>query len=430
MNFSYEVPAPGPAGQTTNSPRREAGNMETCVPRLSVAILLAVALAATPALAQKRYDPGATDTEIRLGNIVPYTGQFAEYGAFGRAEAAYVQMINDRGGVNGRKLTFVSLDSGSEVHTALSLAHQLVEQEKVLLLVGTWGTGINTAIRPYLNQQRVPHLFVASGAATFADPAQFPWTMAFHTSFQTEGAVYAKYILRSKPDAKIALLSSDYDDGKEWRLGVRDGLGDKAATMIVQEESFSYTADPATLDPLIATLKRSGAYVFLNMAVGKFATRAIRVAYDLGWHPLQLLPNASLSIAAFLEPAGLEKAKGIITNARSKGWTNPQDQRDPAVREFRDWMATYNPKASLRDANNVYGYEIAQTLVEVLKQCGDDLTRANVMRHATHLDLELGMLRPGIRLTTSPTDYRPIKQLYLIQFNGKDWVSLGEVVGG
>jgi branched-chain amino acid transport system substrate-binding protein len=253
--------------------------------------------------------------------------------------------------------------------------------------------------------------------------------MAFQASFQTEGAVYAKYILRSKPDAKIALLSSDSEDGKEWRLGVRDGLGDQAAARIVQEATFTYTADPTALDPLIATLQRSGADVFLNMAVGKFATRAIRAAYDLGWHPQQFLPNASLSTAAFLEPAGLEKATGIVSNARSKGWNSPHADRDPAVREFLDWMRTYNPKASLRDANNVYGYEVAQTLVAVLKQCGDDLTRANVMRQATHLDLELGMLRPGIRITTSPTDYRPIKQLYLIQFNGKDWVPLGDVIG-
>jgi branched-chain amino acid transport system substrate-binding protein len=404
--------------------------MQVCTPRLWVAVLLAVALAAVPAQAQKRYDPGATDTEIKLGNIVPYTGPFADYGAIGRAEAAYFQMINDRGGVNGRKLIFVSLDSGPDVSPPLGLAHQLVEQEQVLLLVGTWGTRVNTAIRPYLNQQHVPHLFVASGAATFADPAQFPWTMAFHAGFQTEGAVYARYILQNKPAAKIALLASDYEDGKEWRLGVHAGLGDQAATRMVQEATFAYTADPATLDPLIATLQRSGADVFLNMAVGQFATRAIRVAYDLGWHPLQFLPNASLSIAAFLEPAGLEKAVGIITNARSKGWTSPQAQRDPAVREFRDWMRANNPQASLRDANNVYGYEIAQTLVEVLKQCGDDLTRANIMQHATHLDLELGMLRPGIRITTSPTDYRPIKQLYLLKFNGKDWVPLGAVVGG
>lgn len=392
-------------------------------------VLVLSALTSVPALAQKHYDPGASDTEIKIGNLVPYTGPFAEYGANGRAEAAYFQMINDRGGINGRKITFVSLDSGTGSRTAVALAHQLVEQEKVLLLVGTWGTAVNTAIRPYLNDQKVPHLFVASGTASFADPAQYPWTMAFQASFQTEGAVYARYILRTKPDAKIALLSSDSEDGKEWRLGVRNGLGDQAATRIVQEATFTYTADPAALDPLIATLQRSGADVFLNMAVGRFATRAIRLAYDLAWHPQQFLPNASLSIAAFLEPAGLEKATGIVSNARSKGWTSPQADRDPAVREFLDWMRTYNPQASLRDANNVYGYEVAQTLVAVLTQCGDDLTRANVMRQATHLNLELGMLRPGIRITTSPTDYRPIKQLYLIRFDGKNWVSLGDVIG-
>jgi len=402
--------------------------MNSYMLRISAVTLSAIALAASPAIAEKKYDPGATDTEIKIGNIMPYTGLFSEYGAIGRAEAAYFQMINDRGGVNSRKINFVSVDSGSGVKKSVELAHKLVEEDQVLLIFSPWGTGVNSAIRTYMNEKKVPQLFVASGAATFDDPSHFPWTMGFHATFRTEGSVYAKYILRNKPDAKIAVLYANYEDGKEWLLGVHDGLGEKASTMIVKEVSYEYN-DPATVDSQIVALKSSGADVFINLAVGRFATQAIHKAYDIGWHPLQFIPNASLSIAAFLNPAGLEKAAGIITNARSKGWYSPQAKRDPAVREFLEWMKEFNPKASDRDANNVYGYEAAQTLVEILKKCGDELTRENVMKQAISLDLELGMLRPGIRITTSPTDYRPIKQLYLIKFDGKDWVSFGGVIG-
>ena len=390
--------------------------------------MVSFALASAPAKAQKKYDPGATDTEVKIGTIMPYTGMFSEYGAIGRAEAAYFQMINDLGGVNGRKINFVSLDSGSDFGKSLALARQLVEQDQVLLTVGTWGAPTNLAIRPYMNEKKVPQLFVADTDSAMSDPAHFPWTMGFQAGKRTEGAAYARYILQTKPEAKIAVLCGSSPSDQEWLLGIHDGLGEKASAMIVKEVSFDYS-DPAMLDPQIVTLQNSGADVFMNLAVGRFATEAIREAYDIGWHPLQFIPNASLSIAAFLEPAGLEKAVGIITNARSKGWLRPQAQQDPAVREFVDWMKQYNPEASLRDANYVYGYEVAQTLVEVLKKCGDDLTRANVMKQAASLDLELGMLRPGIKITTSPTDYRPIKQLFLIQFDGKDWVPFGNVIG-
>ena len=337
-------------------------------------------------------------------------------------------MINDRGGVNGRKINFVRVDSGSDARKSVELARKLVEQDEVLLTVSTWGASANRAIRPYMNEKKVPQLFVASGAATFDDPSHFPWTMGFQANYRTEGSVYAKYILHTMPDAKIAVLYSNDEEGKEWLLGVHDSLGEKASTMIVKEVSFEYT-DPTRIDSRIVTLKSSGADVFINLAVGKFATQAIRKAYDIGWHPLQFIPNASISIAAFLDPAGLKKAVGVISNARSKGWSSPESKRDPVVREFIEWMRKYNPDASDRDANNVYGYEVAQTLVEVLKKCGDDLTRANVMKQATSLDLELGMLRPGIRITTSATDYRPIKQLYLIKFDGKSWVPFGGVIG-
>jgi branched-chain amino acid transport system substrate-binding protein len=363
--------------------------------------------------------------EIKIGNIMPYTGAFSEYGATGRAEAAYFQMINDQGGVNGRKIKFISLDSGSETAKAVALAHQLVEQDGVLLTVGNWGTPANLAMRAYMNEKKVPQLFVAATESAFDDPAHFPWTMGFQPSKRVEGLVYARYILRNKPGAKIAILYPRDAAGQEWLQGIREGLGEKAPAIIAKEASFDYS-DAASLDAQIAALKDSGANVFMNLAVGRLATRAIREAWDMDWHPLQFIPNASLSVAAFLEPAGLKKAAGIITNARSKGWLKPEAREDPAVRAFLGWMTKYNPDASLRDANYVYGYEVAQTMVEVLKKCGNDVTRANVMKQAASLDLELGMLRPGIRITTSASDYQPIKQLFLIQFDGREWVPIGK----
>ncbi|MGD0136404.1 MAG: ABC transporter substrate-binding protein, partial [Bryobacteraceae bacterium] len=318
--------------------------------------LFVLALATPLAMGQKKYDPGATDTEIKIGNIMPYTGAFSEYGSTGRAEAAYFQMINDRGGVNGRKIKLISLDSGSDTAKANALAHQLVEQDQVLFTAGNWGTPANLAIRSYMNDQQVPQLLVAATESVFDDPSHFPWTMGFQPTKRTEGLVYARYILENKPNGKIAILYSHDADGDEWLLGIRDGLGSKSAGMIVKEAAFEYSGADA-LDTQIAALKASGADVFMNLAVGRFATRAIRTAYEMGWHPLQFIPNASLSVAAFLEPAGLEKSAGIITNARSRNWLRPQSKNDPGVRAFLEWMKKYNPDADIRDANNVYGYE-------------------------------------------------------------------------
>ena len=395
--------------------------------RISPAMLLVSVMIAPAVVAQKVYDPGATDSEIKIGNIMAYTGWAQQYGAVGRAEAAYFQMVNDRGGVNGRKINFISVDNGSDAAKSVALTRQLVEQNGVLLIFSSIGTDSNLAIRAYMNEKRVPQLFVESSSAVFDDPSHFPWTMGFFATYRTEGSAYAKYILQNKPGAKIAVLYANDDAGKEYLAGVRGGLGDKASAMIVKEAS--YQASDAALDSQIMTLKASGADVFLNLSVGAFATQAIRTAYDINWHPLQFIPNASLSIAAFLDPAGLEKATGIIANARSKGWREPQMRSDPAVREFLEWMSEYNAQAGLRDQNNVAGYERAQALVEVLKKCGNDLTRANVMKQAANLDLEIGMLRPGIRIRTSPSDFQPIKQLFLIRFNGKGWVPIGPMMG-
>jgi branched-chain amino acid transport system substrate-binding protein len=390
---------------------------------LALLASLAAVPCAAPAQGQNSYDPGASDTEIKIGNIAPSSPSESEYAAVARAEASYFRMINDRGGVNGRKVSFVSVQSSPDAPNSIDLARRLVEKDKVLLVFSTFGTEGNLAIRRYLNEQKVPQLFVQSSSAVFNDPSHFPWTMGFFATYRTEGSVYAKYILQNKPRAKIGVLYANDDAGKEYLAGVHDGLGDKASQMIVME--VSYQNSDQTLEPQINALKDSGADVFLDLSVGTFATQAIAAAYDLGWHPLQFIPNASLSVAASLEPAGLEKSTGIITNARSKSWTSARAQSDPAVRDFLDWMHRYNSEASLRDQNNVAGYERAEALIEVLNKCGNDLTRANVMKQASSLDLDLGMLRPGIRVSTSPADYQPIKQLFLIRFDGREWVPFG-----
>jgi branched-chain amino acid transport system substrate-binding protein len=402
----------------------EAQSMSANALRIVAAILLTT----LPAWAQKSYDTGATDTEIKIGNIAPQTGWLSEYGATARAEAAYFQMINDRGGINGRKINFVTLDSQSITRNAIELTHRLVEQDQVLLIFGSQGLTANLTLRPYLNGLKIPQLFVASPVSKFNDPVNFPWTMGFQTSARTEAAIYAKYILQNRPEAKIGVLYADDEEGRDYLLGLHETLGEKAGSMIVKEVSYE-DYDPY-LDTQLAELKHSGADVFLNFTVGKYSTQAIRKSYDMDWHPLQFLPNASLSIAAFLDPAGLKRATGIITSARSKGWISVQYQAEPDVRAFLDWMSKYNPDARLRDAMNVYGYEAAEVMVEVLKNSGDNLTRANIMKQATSLDTTVGMLLPGIKITTSPTDYRPLKQLYLMRFDGNDWAKFTDIIGG
>jgi branched-chain amino acid transport system substrate-binding protein len=378
-----------------------------------------------PTAVPKPAMPGVTDSEIKIGKITTTSGRASAFRSVDRAEAAYFQMINDRGGIGGRKITLVSADYGTDSANAVDLSRQLVEQDKVLLIFSSLGTDSNLAARAYMNTEKVPQLFIESRSAVFDDPAHFPWTMGFFPTYRTEGSVYAKYVLKNKPAAKIAVLYSDDDAGREYLAGIHEGLGDKASALIVRE--VSYTNSDATLDEQIKSLQGSHADVFFNMSVGTWATDAIRIAYDIGWHPLQFIPSVSLSVAAFLDPAGLEKATGVIANARSKSWMAPQAKSDPAVRDYLDWMDKYNAGASLRDQNTVGGYERAELLVDVLRKCGDDLTRANVMKVAANLDVQLGMLRPGIRIKTSPTDYQPIKQMYLIRFNGKGWSAIGSV---
>jgi branched-chain amino acid transport system substrate-binding protein len=389
---------------------------------------LMVSVAASTAFAQKKYDPGATDTEIKVGHTNPYSGPASAYGAIGRAEAAYFKMINEQGGIKGRKINFMSLDDAYSPPRTVEQIRKLVEEEQVLLIFQSLGTPTNTAIHKYMNAKKVPHLFVATGATKWGDPEHFPWTMGWQPNYQSEAHLYAKYILKNRPAAKIALLYQNDDYGKDYVKGLKDGLGDKAGQMIVAEASYE-TSDP-TVDSQIVTLKGSGADTLLIFATPKFAAQAIRKTYDTGWRPLQFINNVSSSIAAVLQPAGLEKSVGLIVGYYLKDPLDPQWKNDPGVKAFLDWMKKYNPEADPADNNVYYGYSAAQTLVQVLNQCGDDLTRENVMRQAANLkDLALPLLLPGIKINTSPTDFYPVDQIQLARFDGKRWVLFGEVLG-
>src|SRR5918911_1244275 len=384
-------------------------------------LLLSVALLATalalPALAQRKYDPGASDREIKIGNTNPYSGPASAYGAIGKSISAYFRMVNDRGGINGRRLNFVTYDDGYSPPKTVEMVRKLVEQDEVLLLFQSLGTPSNTAIQKYMNAKKVPQLFVATGATKWNDPKHFPWTMGWQPNYQTEARIYAKHILQTKPNAKIAVLYQNDDYGKDYLKGFEDGLGAKAASMIVAKAS--YEVSEPTVDSQIVQLKSSGADVFFNITTPKFAAQAIRAAYDTGWKPTHYLNNVSNSVGSVLKPAGLEKAVGIITSAYLKDPTDKRWANDAAMKTWREFMAKYNPEGDLSDPFNVYGYTVAATLEQVLKQCGDTLTRENVMKQAASLKrFRVETMLPGISITTSPTDFAPIEAVPLERFNG------------
>jgi branched-chain amino acid transport system substrate-binding protein len=394
---------------------------------LSIAAILAAALASPASLAQKKYDPGANDKEIKVGNIMPYSGPASAYGTIGKAEAAYFKMVNEQGGINGRKINFVSLDDGYSPPKTVEMARKLVEQDEVLLVFQPLGTPPNSAIHKYMNAKKVPQLFVATGATKWNDPKAYPWTMGWQPNYQTEGAIYAQYVLKNKPDAKIAILYQNDDYGKDYLKGFKDGLGAKTS-LIVKEVSYEVT-DP-TVDSQMVQLQASGANVFFNITTPKFAALAIRKSYDLGWKPLHFLNNVSASVGSVLVPAGLEKAVGLISTQYIKDPTDPQWAKDPAVMAWKEFMGKYYPEGDLKDASNIYGYTVAATLAQVLKQCGDNLTRENVMKQAASLkDFRVETLLPGIKMNTSADDFAPIQSVQLIRFDGKEWVRFGEVMG-
>jgi branched-chain amino acid transport system substrate-binding protein len=396
--------------------------------KLLAGLGLMACVAASTAAAEKKYDPGATDTEIKIGHTNPYSGPASAYGTIGRAEAAYFKMINDQGGINGRKINFISLDDGYSPPRTVEQVRKLVEEDQVLLLFQSLGTPSNTAIHKYMNARKVPQLFVSTGATKWGDPQNFPWTMGWQPNYQTEAHLYAKYLLQSKPAAKIAVLYQNDDYGKDYLKGLHDGLGRQADSLIVSAVSYEVT-DP-TVDSQIVTLQGSGADALFIFATPKFAAQAIRKTYDVGWKPMMFLNNVSSSVASVLQPAGLEKSIGLVTALYFKDPTDPQWANDPAMKEWQVSMKKYYPDGNLSDGFNVFGYLAAQTLVQVLKQCGDELTRENVMRQAANLrDLALPMLLPGIKINTSPTDFYPVDQIQLARFDGKRWVLFGEVLG-
>jgi branched-chain amino acid transport system substrate-binding protein len=389
--------------------------------------VLAAALAAAPALAQKKYDPGASDTEIKIGHTNPYSGPASSYGTIGRTIAAYWKMVNDRGGINGRKITFITYDDGYAPPKTMEQARRLVEQDQVLFLFQTLGTPPNSAIHKYMNQKQVPQLFVATGATKWGDPQNFPWTMGWQPSYQTEARIYAKYLLENKPNAKIGILYQNDDYGKDYLKGFKDGLGDKAKTMIVMEQSYEVT-DP-TVDSQVVNLKNSGADTFFNITIPKFAAQAIKKSAEIGWKPLHLLNGVSISIKTVLEPAGLQNSVGIISSTYGKEPDDPQWANDPGMKQYKDFMKKYYPDGNPSDNLNAYGFSVSYTLEQVLKQCGDDLTRANVMRQAANLkNFTTPLALPGIVMNTSPTDFRPIEAMQLQRFDGQKWVRFGSVI--
>jgi len=381
------------------------------------------------ALADKKYGPGASDVEIKIGNTMPYSGNASAYGTIGKTEAAYFQMINERGGVNGRKLNFISLDDGYSPPRTVEQIRRLVEEDQVLFIYSSLGTPPNTAIHKYMNAKQVPQLFVATGATKWGDPKNFPWTIGFQPTYHLESRIYAKYILDNNPNAKIGILYQNDDYGKDYYRGFKEGLGDKSATMVVKEVTYEVT--DATVDSQIVELKSSSADTFVNITTPKFAAQAIRKAYDIGWKPLQFLNVVSSSIAAVLKPAGVEKAVGIISTAFMKDVVDPAWKDDAGVKDYLTFMKKYYPDADPNDYSNVYGYSSAQTLIHTLKLCGDDLTRENVMRQAANIkDLDLPMMLPGIKINTSPTDFYLIEQEQLMKFDGKRWVPFGGLLTG
>jgi branched-chain amino acid transport system substrate-binding protein len=393
-----------------------------------VMLLAAVGAAffAFSAQAEKKYDPGATDASIKIGQTMPYSGPASSYGQIGRAEAAYLKMINDQGGINGRKIDLLTLDDGYSPPKTVEMVRQLVEQDEVLFLFQTLGTPSNSAIQRYLNGKKVPQLFVATGASKWNDPKNYPWTMGFQPSYRTEGRIYAQQILKTKPAAKIAVLYQNDDFGKDYVKGFKDELGDKAK-LIVAEQSYEVT-DP-TIDSQIVTLKGSGADVLVNFSTPKFAAQSIRKLAEIGWKAEHYLTNVSGSIGSVLTPAGLDNSVGLISTAYLKDSSDKAWDNDEGMKNWREFMKKYLPEANPLDGNNVYGYTAAQTLVQVLRQCGDLLTRENVIKQAASIkDLQLPLALPGVKINTSGDDYAVFRSLQLVRFDGKSWVRFGEIM--
>jgi branched-chain amino acid transport system substrate-binding protein len=392
-------------------------------------IVAGLALIASPAAAQKKYSPGANDKEIMIGNINPYSGPASAYGVIGKTIGKYFDKVNAEGGINGRRINYISYDDAYSPPKAVEQVRKLVESDEVLLVFQSLGTPSNTAIQKYMNAKKVPQLFVATGATKWGDPKNFPWTMGWQPNYQSEGRIYAKYLMEKHPNGKIGILYQNDDYGKDYVKGLKDGLGAKAKSMIVAELPYE-TSDP-TVDSQIISLKASGADVFFNVTTPKFAAQAIKKAGEIGWKPVHLLNNVSTSVGGVLRPAGLEHAVGILSTGYLKDQTDPQWKNDAGFKNWVAFMDKYYPDGDKTSSFTGYGYTVAQTLVQVLKQCGDDLTRENVMRQAASLKgLVHDMMLPGITINTSPTDFYPFEQMQMLRFDGTRWETFGPVISG
>src|SRR5271169_4981465 len=397
------------------------------VKSIALAGLVAVA-AATTAHAQKKYDPGATDTEIKIGNIMPYSGPASAYATIGKTEAAYFNKINAEGGINGRKINFISYDDGYSPPKAVEQARKLVEDDEVLLIFNPLGTPSNSAIHKYMNAKKVPQVFVSTGAAKWNDPKNFPWTMGWQPNYQTEARIYAAYILKHYPGKTIGVLYQNDDFGKDYVIGMREGLGEQANKLIVIETSYETSAP--TVDSQVVQIKGANVDIFVNITTPKFAAQAIKKIGELDWHPVHFLTNVSVSVGSVLKPAGYEYSQGILSAAYLKDPKDPQWKNDLAMSEWRAFMTKWYPEGDQEDAATVFAYGVAKGLEQVLRQCKDDLTRENVMKQAANLNFEIGIYLPGTKIKTSPTDFAPLEQLQMMRFNGESWELFGPLMSG
>ncbi len=395
---------------------------------LATAAATVGAAAAPVRRAQAQQTPGVTATEIRIGNTNAYSGPASAYGVISRCEAAFFRMVNEQGGVGGRRINFISYDDGYSPPRTVEQMRRLVEQDGVAFLFNTLGTPTNSAILRYVNQRRVPHLFLATGADKWGNYREMPWTIGWQPSYRTEAQIYAKYMLEQKPEPKLGLLYQNDDFGKDYLAGVRDILGDRFDRMV---RAVSYEVTDPTVDSQVVTLQGSGADVLLTAATPKFAAQTIRKVFDIGWRPMHFMTNVSISVASVMHPAGAEKGVGVITSAYNKDPTDPAWSDDPGMNEWRGFMRRTMPEADLTDGNYVYAYGVSKTLMQVLHQCGTDFSRQNVMRQVTALhDLEIPTLLPGIHVNTAPDNYHPIRQMQLQRWDGTTWRRFGNVIEG
>ncbi len=401
--------------------------MKRSLAQLFAVATVSLALSASQATAQKKYDPGASDTEIKVGQTVPFSGPASAYSSIAKTQAAYMKMINDQGGVNGRKINLIQYDDAYSPPKAVEQVRKLVESDEVLLTFQIIGTPSNAGVQKYLNQKKVPHLFAATGATRFTDPKNYPWTMGFNPNYQSEGRIYGQYILQNHPNAKIGILYQNDDLGRDYLVGMKAGLGAKAASMIVGEAGYELT-DP-TIDSQIVKLKSAGADLFFNASTPKFAAQAIKKVADLDWKPVHIVDINATSVGAVLKPAGLDISKGLISTNYGKDPADPAFANDAGMKRYLDFMAKYYPEGDKFSNFNTYGYSNSQLLIEVLKMCGDNLTRDNIMKQAASLkNVVLDLNLPGIVISTSPTDYRVNKQLQMMRFNGERWEQFGPII--